>query len=72
MDLAAIKAKELGGDQQTYYNNMVTQEKQRRAAQRLKCIRQKGHGGGLTKVSVKQQDNSILDYTNKEDITGLV
>lgn len=53
MDLADIKAKEFGGDQQTHYNNMVTGEKQRRVAHRLKYIRQKTHGGSLTKVSVK-------------------
>ena len=40
-DLAAMKAKEGGGNQQGYYNSLILQERQRLASQQLKRILQK-------------------------------
>ena len=68
MELAAIKAKEYGGDQFTYYNNLTLQERERLASRRMKRILGKLNGHGLTQAIVTQEDGSILDFTAKEDI----
>lgn len=67
-ELAAAKAKENGGDHFTYYNNMLLRERQRRAARRLRYIRQKGHAGGLAMVQTQDDDGEVHTFTDKEDI----
>ena len=68
MELAAIKAKELGGDQHKHYNNLILQERERIASRRMKRIFGKFKGNGLTQAVVTQADGSILEFNTKEEI----
>ena len=68
MELAAIKAKTIGGDQHKHYSQLILQERQRIASRRMKKVFGKIQGGGLTHVTVNQDDGSHLEYTRKEDI----
>ena len=49
------------------YLNLIQQEKQRRAGQRLRSILEKSIGKGLEKVGICM-DNSYSELTQKEDI----
>ena len=68
IDLAAIKAKEVGGDQFKHYNNLILQERERIASRRLKRILGKFKGNGLTQAVVTKNDGSILEFNTKEEI----
>ena len=68
MELAAIKAKELGGNQYQYYNQLITQERQRISSRRMKRVFGKINGGGLTHVTVTDADGTKHEYTEKDDI----
>ena len=68
MELAAVKAKEAGGDQHKYYSQLIQQERDRIASRRMRRLFGKMHGGGLTKVTVTQPDGTIIEHTEKEAI----
>ena len=68
MELAAIKAKQYGGDQYKHYSNLIAQERQRIASRRMKGAMGKLHGNGITTAQVTQNDGTIREYTTKEDI----
>jgi len=55
-NLAAIKAKHSGNCQQSIYNNLIQQERQRRVGRRLKRVTEKTYFGGLVKVSVQSNN----------------
>ena len=68
MELAAIKAKELGGNQHQYYNQLILNERERIASRRMKRIFGKVNGGGLTSVTVTDDNGIVHEYTEKDDI----
>ena len=68
MELAAIKAKELGGNQHKHYNNLILLERQRIANRRMKRIFGKMNGQGITSACVTQEDGTVIEHTTKEDI----
>ena len=67
-DLAAIKANEDGGDQETIYHNLLERERQRRASRRLRRVMGKINSGGLNKVIAPNTDGTETELTSKTDI----
>ena len=68
MELAAIKAKEIGGIQHQHYKNLILQERQRISSRRMKRIFGKLKSPGLTNAVATQEDGSIREMTIKEEI----
>ena len=67
-DLAAMKAQEGDGDQETIYSNLLEGERQRRAARRLRRVMGKCISGGLNKVLAPDEHGEIVELTTKEAI----
>ena len=67
-DLAAIQAKEQGGDQASRYKSLLQRERQRHASRRLRRVTQKNISGGLTKVVATSADGSTIEVSDKEGI----
>ena len=65
-DLAAIKARDEGGDQEAIYQSMLLRERQHTAGRRLRRVTGKLQKG-LTKVSVTEGD-STAEVTSKSGI----
>lgn len=68
MDLAALKAKELGGNHEEHYKQMAMRERQWTAAHRMRGVLHKFHGNGLSKVSVQTETGEKQELTDKEAI----
>jgi hypothetical protein len=65
--LAALKAKASDRDQSTIYKNLIWQEKQKKAAKKMRRILGNIKSEGLLFISVAQ-DNEIIEVTSKEEI----
>lgn len=71
-DLAALKAKEEGGDGQAIYNQLRLQERQRSASRRLKRTMGKTVTGGLTKTSIRLEDGQTKELTDRLEIENAI
>ena len=66
--LATSRAEKHGHDAANILRQMFTWEKQRHSARAIKNTLEQFHSGGVTKVAVKQPDDTTHEYTTKEAI----
>ena len=68
IQLVEEKANTLGQDAATLLKQMYTWERQRMSAREIKNTLHQFHGGGVTKVEIQHQNDTIQEITTKEEI----